>query len=306
MPGDPAAREEGGEGRGIGVQATDVVEETPDRDAERAGAACHRRHGVGDGFQRGGRGDGELVRETSPDQAKPGDRIVRPLDLVGVLLGDDDAEGEHVLRRLAQRRGVDPRHGDGAFLAEELPRDSRAFGGGYEALDGRIDGADPLVQRQGDQFVCREPQSVERVGGRAGPGGRLAETARQVLGGLLDAGHRDACQLARALKRLDRGHRGAERLRELGLRIDGLQPGADHRHARGGGGGHGGGGCHRTTSREGRQPGVRRFHLAAQPSEAPRPGFAHTFQFGAHLSAADRGEADGHTLFSHRERPSVR
>jgi hypothetical protein len=81
----------------------------------------------------GRRGDGQLVRQPAPDQPEPGDRVVRPLDLVGVLLGDDDPEGEHVLGRLAQRRGVDPRHGDGAFLAEELARDGRALGGRHEA-----------------------------------------------------------------------------------------------------------------------------------------------------------------------------
>jgi hypothetical protein len=130
--GDPASREEGGEGGGVGGQAADVVEEAADRDAERAGAAGDRRHGVGDGFQRRRRGDGELVRQPAPDQPEPGDRIVRPLDLVGILLGDHDPEGEHVLGRLAQRRRVDPRHGDGAFLAEELTRHRRAFGGGHE------------------------------------------------------------------------------------------------------------------------------------------------------------------------------
>jgi hypothetical protein len=58
------------------------------------------------------------------------------------------------------------------------------------------------------------------------------------------------------------------------------------------------------------QPGVGRFHLAAQPSEASGSGFAHAFQLGAHLSPADRSEADGHTLVwmprgmqGHREPP---
>ncbi len=304
--GHPASREEGREGGGIGGQAADVVEETADRDAERPGAAGDRRHGVGDGFQRGRRGDRQLVRQPAPDQPEPGDRVVRPLDLVGILLGDDDPEGEHVLGRLAQRRGVDPRHGDGAFLAEELARDGGAFGGGHEALDGRVDRAHPLVQRQGDQLVGRKPEPVQRVGGGAGPGGRLAETARQILGGLLDAGHRDARQLARALQRLDRGDGGAERLRELGLRIDRLQAGADHRHASGGSGGHGGGRRDPHPAREGREPGVRRFHLPAQPSEAARPGFAHAFQFGAHLPSAHGREADANPLLSHGSDPSVR
>jgi hypothetical protein len=63
----------------------------------------------------------------------------------------------HVLGRLAQRRGVDPRHGDGAFLAEELARDGRAFGGGHEVLDGGVDRAHAFVERQGHQVVGREP-----------------------------------------------------------------------------------------------------------------------------------------------------
>jgi hypothetical protein len=297
---DPAAREEGREGRGIGGQAADVVEEAADRDAERPGAAGDRRHGVGDGFQRGRRGNGELVRETAPDQPKPGDGIVRPLDLVGVLLGDHDAEGKHVLRRLAQRRGVDPRHGDGAFLAEELARDSRAFGGGHEALDGGVDGADPLIQRQGDQLVGREPEPVERVGSGTGPGGCLAETARQILGGLFDPGHRYARQFARTLQRLDRSDGGAERLRELGLCIDRLQAGADHRHASGGSGGNCGSGGHANPAREGRKPGVRRLHFPAEPSEASRPGLADTLQLGAHLPSAHCGEADANPFFCHR------
>ncbi len=229
-----------------------------------------RRHGVGDGFQRRSRGDRQLVRQPAPDQPQPGDRIVRPLDLVGILLGDDDSEGEHVLRRLAQRRGVDPAHGDGAFLAEELACHGRALGGGHEALDGGVDRTHALVQRQGDQLIGRQPQPVQRVGGWACPGGRLAEPTRQILGRLFDPGHRDACQFACALQRLDRGDGGAEGLRELGLRIDRLEAGADHRHASSGGGGNCGSGGYTHSPREGREPGVRRFHLAAQPSEAAR------------------------------------
>ena len=37
--------------------------------------------------------------------------------------------------RLAQRRGVEPRHGDRAFLAEELAGDRGALGRGHEVGD---------------------------------------------------------------------------------------------------------------------------------------------------------------------------
>ena len=53
------------------------------------------------------------------------------------------------------------------------------------------------------------------------------------------------------LQRLDRGDGGPEGLRELGLRIDGLQAGADHRHARGCSGCHGGRGTIRAPPLEG-------------------------------------------------------
>ena len=197
-------------------------------------------------------------------------------------------------------------HGDGAFLAEELTGDGGALGGGHEALDGRVDRPHPLIQRQRDQVGGRQSQPLQRVGGGASPGGRLAETARQILRRLFDAGHGDTGQFARTLQRLDRGDRRAQRLRELGLRIDRLQPGADHGDARSRGSGHGSGSSDRDTARKRREPGIGRFHLPAEPSEPARPGLADTFQLGAHLSAAHRRKADRNALFSHWNDPSVR
>ncbi|WP_141703918.1 hypothetical protein [Methylobrevis pamukkalensis] len=154
--------------------------------------------------------------------------------------------------------------------------------------------------------LAESPSRSSASGGGAGPGRSLAETARQVLRRLLDTGHRHARQLACALERLDRGDGGAERLRQLGLRIDRLEAGADHRHASGGCGGHRSGCRDPDPARESREPGVHRLHLPAQPSEAARPGFADTFQLGAHLPSADRCEADADPLLSHGSDPSVR
>ena len=87
LRGDPASREERCEGGGIGGQAADVVEEAAVRDAQRACAARHRRHSIRDSFERWCRGNRKLVRQHAPDQPEPGDRIVRPLDLVGIAIG---------------------------------------------------------------------------------------------------------------------------------------------------------------------------------------------------------------------------
>ena len=62
----------------------------------------------------------------------------------------------------------------------------------------------------------------------------------------------------------------------------------------------------RHAPREAGEPRVRRLHLAAETAEAALAGFAHAFQLGAHLSPADRGEADADALLSHRDVPSVR
>ena len=155
------------------------------------------------------------------------------------------------------------------------------------------------IDREGQQGGGREPQPLERLRRGAAAGRGLAQAPCQVLGRLLDAGHRDAGQLAGAFQRLDGGDRGAERLRQLRLRVDRLQAGADHGDARGGGCGNSGCGCDAHPAREGREPGIRRFHLAAEPSETARSGLAHAFQFGADLSPADRGKADADAFLGH-------
>ena len=135
QPRDPAPGHDAGEGGGVAREPAEVVEEPADRDPERPGGAGERRHGVRHRLERRRGGDRELVREPAPDQPEPGDRVVGALDAVGVRLGDHDAEVAHVLGRLAQRRGVDARHGDRAFLAEELAGDRGALGRGHEVGD---------------------------------------------------------------------------------------------------------------------------------------------------------------------------
>ena len=95
-------------------------------------SACHRvRHRL----ERRRGGGGELVREPAPDQPEPRDRGVGPLDAGRVGLRDRDAEVADVLGRLAQRRGVEPRHRDRALLAEELAGDRGPLGRGHEVGD---------------------------------------------------------------------------------------------------------------------------------------------------------------------------
>lgn len=74
---------------------------------------------------------------------------------------DRFAEGADVLGRLAQRRGVDPRHGDGAFLTEKLSRDGGALGGGSRDPDPPREGREPGVGRL--HFVA-QPSEAARPG----------------------------------------------------------------------------------------------------------------------------------------------
>ena len=54
-----------------------------------------------------------------------------------------------------------------------------------------------------------------------------------------------------------------------------------------------------TRAREGGEPGVGRLHLAPEPAEAAVAGLADALELGADLAAADDGEPDADTLFSH-------
>jgi hypothetical protein len=299
QPGDPAAGHDSGEGRGVGREPPDVVEEPADRDPQRPGGPGDGGHRVRHGLERRRCCDRKLVREPAPDQPEPGDRVVGALDAVGIRLGDHDAEVTDVLGRLPERRGIDARHGDAAFLAEELSGDRGALGGGDEVGDRRVDAADPLVERQRQQVGGGEPEPAERLGRGPGARGRLAQPPGQVLGRLLDARHGDAGEPARPFQHLDRGDGGAERLGELRLRVDRGEAGADHGDAAGCRRGDGRRGRDLHPRREGGEPGVGRLHLATEPAEAAVAGLADAFELGAHLASADHRQPDGHPFLSH-------
>ena len=200
---------------------------------------------------------------------------------------------------MAQRRGVDARHCDRALLTEELAGDGGALGHGHEIGDRLVDPADPLVERQRQQLGRRQPEPPERLRRRAGAGGCLAQPPGQALGRLLDTRDGDFGERAGALQHLDRGDGGAERLGELGLRVDRREPGADHRDPGGGRGGDGGGGRDLDPARERGEPGVRRLHLAPKAAEPTGAGLADALELGADLAAADHGKTNADALFSH-------
>ncbi len=271
--------------------------------AEGTRRARERRHRIGHRLERRCGSDGQLVRQPAPDEAEPGDRIVGALDLIGILLGDHDTEVADILCRLPQRAGVDPRDGDAAFLAEQLTGNRGALGGRHEVQDRLVDPPDALVERQSEQRRGRETEPLERGDGRPGPGGRLAEPARQILGRLLDTRHRDTGQLAGTLEHLDARDRGAQRLGELGLGVDDLQARADHRRGTGGERRGSGGSGDLQPAIEGRDAGVGGLHLPRQPPHAALAGLADALQLGPDLAAADDGEADGYAFFNHRAQP---
>lgn len=147
---------------------------------------------------RGGR-HRQLVREPSPDQAQPRDRIIGALDLGRILIRDHDPEIAHILGRLAQRGGVDAREHQPGAVAEKLRGHRGAFGLGDEFRQPVLDQRNTLVQRQRLQLGCGQPKSVEGINGRAGPRRGLAQPPRQLQRRQFDLAHGDARQIARAL-----------------------------------------------------------------------------------------------------------
>ena len=81
QPGHPATRHEGGEGRGIGGEAAEIVEDCGDCAADGPGAARHVGQCVRHRLQRRGDGGGQAVGQAEPDQAQLGDGIAGAFDL---------------------------------------------------------------------------------------------------------------------------------------------------------------------------------------------------------------------------------
>ena len=142
-----------------------------------------------------------------------------------------------------------------------MPGDRCTLGRGHEVFNCLVDATDTFIQWQGQQGRGRKPEPFERRDGRTGPGSRLAKAAGEVLGCLLDAGHRHAGQLTSAFQNLDALDSGPERLGELGLCVDDLKAGADHGRSARGEGGRRGGSRDLHAPIKGRDTAVRGVHL---------------------------------------------
>ncbi|OIQ64004.1 hypothetical protein GALL_544480 [mine drainage metagenome] len=99
-------------------------------------------------------------------------------------------------------------------------------------------------------------QPLQRIDRRAGSARRIRQFQRQFLCGGRDLVHRDSGQITSEGQHLDAAGRGAERLRQIGLRVDGLQPRADHGNTRSSGGCNGYRGCDLYPGGKRSQPGI--------------------------------------------------
>ena len=259
-----------------------------------------RGHGVRHRLERRRRGDGELVREPAPDQPEPGDRGVGPLDAVGVGLGDHDAEVAHVLGRLAQRRGVEPRHGDRALLAEELAGDRGALGHRHEVGDRLVDPADPLVERQRQQLA--------RPRARAGRALAPRDRRRQRPGSAAGSGPWSPARCRTSRRRRARPRAPAPGSRRRWCRATArASPGRRRWRARSGSSRRPRRRPRRRRPRSQSSPGAEkaasRVFAASisrpEPAEAAGAGLADAFELGAHFAAADHGEPDADAFLSH-------
>ena len=291
-PGDPTPCKKSHKSGGIGGQATDVVEETADRDAEWTGAAGHGRHGIRDRFQRRCRSHRQLVRQPAPDQAKPGDRVVRPLDLVGVLLGDDHPKSQNILGRLAKRRGVDPRHGDGTFLAEELAATAARSAAGTKSSIAALMAPTRWSNGRTISSLAESPsRSSASAAGPVPAAAWLRRRVRSLVACSIPDMETPASSPARSSVWIEATVVPSD-CASFACASTGLKPRTDHGHARRRS-------CDNRCSRrdpdpprERREPGVGRLHLAAEPPEPARPGLTDTFQLSTHLSAAHGRKAD--------------
>jgi len=97
LGGNEAPAHQRGDAGGIGGQTPEIVEELADGNPRRPRGARDSGHRIRDRPKRRGGGHGQLVRKPAQDQPEPRDRVIGPLDPLGVLVEDHHAGVAHVL-----------------------------------------------------------------------------------------------------------------------------------------------------------------------------------------------------------------
>ena len=276
-----------------------------DRDAERARCRAPCRPARWPRFPAPGRRR-RSAGWSGPSQIRLSLAMASPVRSIWAASARADRHPEipHILRRLAQGRGVDAQEGQCSLRSpKRSDGHGRAFGLGHEARSGRPGwrrcagrAAAPAVRRpSGSAAAARRRRSRSRrpppTAGwsasswpvRSRPSTRPpVRPAHVSTCSAVDGGARATAAMLRPARRSSRGRSGpSPRPRPRQRRSP--------RPARS-------------------RPGGRRLRAGCWPAsisrrqaaEAARPGLADAFQLGAHLAAADGREADADPLLSHR------
>jgi hypothetical protein len=296
---DETSGEEGGKRPGDGGNLANKVSQKADACLENATLTRGSGQRIGDCLQRWGHGDGQLVGQTKPDQIQPVDGIACCADLVCILIGDGHAKIGDVLGCLAESGRVDSAEGQCRLVAEERRGHCGPLGWRHEIRQRILNGDDALVERQRLQIGGGQVKPLQRIDGGAGATRCIRQLQGEFFGRGCDLVHRDPGQIARERQHLNAAGGGAQGLRQIGLRVDGLEAGFDHRDACGSCRRHGNGGRNLHPGGKCRQPRIGNLRFPGHAAKAFDPGITDTFKLCAHLFAADRRKADGYAFLSH-------